>query len=163
MKSAEDTPRYIKLFFLCNNETAIVPSNMFYMLYLLIKNDSFVPNTEMEFMKVQFPWVFFWDRDVYPRSWIRIFSILVPGPNFLHPGFASKNWSILTQKIVPKHSEIWFGLFILDPDPDFLPDYVNKAKPHLLSAVAVEICRSPRKPRGGGGRGVISACGGDWE
>ena len=39
------------------------------------------------------------------------------------PGSASKNLSILTQKIVlvSKHSEIWSGFFIPDPDPDFLP------------------------------------------
>jgi len=35
-------------------------------------------------------------RDVYPGSRIRLFSIL--GPNCLHPGSASKNLSILTQK-----------------------------------------------------------------
>ncbi len=29
--------------------------------------------------------------------------------------------SILTQKIVSKLSEIWSGLFIPDPDTDFLP------------------------------------------
>ncbi len=42
----------------------------------------------------------------------RIFSI----PD---PGSASKNWSILAQKMVSKLSEIWSGLFI--PDPNFLP------------------------------------------
>ncbi len=36
----------------------------------------------------------------------------IPDPNFL---------SILTQKIVSKHSEILSGLFIPDLDPDFLP------------------------------------------
>jgi hypothetical protein len=35
-------------------------------------------------------------RDVYPGSRIRLFSI--PDPNCLHPGSASKNLSILTQK-----------------------------------------------------------------
>ncbi len=54
-------------------------------------------------------------------SKIRIFFIL--DQNFSHPdpGFASKNLRILTQKIVCKLSEIWSGLFIPDPDPDFLP------------------------------------------
>ncbi len=57
-------------------------------------------------------------RDVYPGSRIRLFSI--PDPKFFHPGSTSKNLSILTQKIVLKLSEIWSGLFIPDPDPDFL-------------------------------------------
>ncbi len=49
-------------------------------------------------------------RDVYPRSWNRLFSIPDLGP-------ASNNLSILTQTIVSKLSEIWSGLFIRDPDP----------------------------------------------
>ncbi len=68
-------------------------------------------------------------RDDYPESRIRIFSI--PDPNFFYPG--SRIWifsisdpnqrilSILTQKIVSELSEIWSGLFVPDPDPDFLP------------------------------------------
>jgi hypothetical protein len=40
---------------------------------------------------------------IFP-SRIRIF--LIPDPNFSHPGSASKNLSILTQKIVSKLSEI---------------------------------------------------------
>jgi hypothetical protein len=36
-------------------------------------------------------------------------------------GSVARNLSILTQKIVFKLSEIWSGLFIPDPDPDFLP------------------------------------------
>ncbi len=39
-------------------------------------------------------------RDVYPGSRIRLFSI--PDPNCFHPGSASKNLSILTQKMVSK-------------------------------------------------------------
>ncbi len=35
-------------------------------------------------------------------------------------GSASKNFSILTQKVVSTLSEIWSGLFIPDPDLDFL-------------------------------------------
>ncbi len=46
-------------------------------------------------------------------SRIRIFSIA-------DPGSISKNLSILTQKIVTKLPEIWSGLFIPDPDADFL-------------------------------------------
>ncbi len=48
-----------------------------------------------------------------PLSLIRIFSIQ-------DPGSASKNFSILTQKIVSKLSEIRSGLFIPDPDPGFI-------------------------------------------
>jgi len=49
--------------------------------------------------------------------------IFIPDPNFSHPGSLSKNLSILTQKITSKLSEIWFGLFIPDPDqdPEFVP------------------------------------------
>ncbi len=59
-------------------------------------------------------------RVVYPES--DFFSI--PDPNFLiffHPGSTSKNWStgILTKKMFFMLSEIWFGLFFPDPDPDF--------------------------------------------
>ncbi len=54
---------------------------------------------------------------VHPGS--EFFLSQIPDPNFFHPGSASKNLSILTQKIVSKLSEIWPGLFI--PDPDFLP------------------------------------------
>ncbi len=43
------------------------------------------------------------------------------GPNFFHPGSASKNLSMLTQTNFSKLSEIRSGLFIPDPDPDFLP------------------------------------------
>ncbi len=49
-----------------------------------------------------------------PGCLSRIFSIA-------DPGSASKNLSILTQKIVCNLSEIWSGLFIPDSDPDFLP------------------------------------------
>ena len=47
------------------------------------------------------------------------FSSRIPNPNFFHPGSPSKNSSILTQIIFSKLSEIWSGLFIPDPDPDF--------------------------------------------
>ncbi len=53
-------------------------------------------------------------RDVYPWSRIQNFS-------YRDPGSASKNLSILTQKIASKLSEIWSRLFIPDLDPDFLP------------------------------------------
>ncbi len=56
-------------------------------------------------------------RNVHPGSRIRIFSIL--NPNFFHLGSASKNISILTQKIGFKVLwNTWSGLFIPDPDPD---------------------------------------------
>jgi hypothetical protein len=45
-------------------------------------------------------------------------EMFIPDPNFLHPGSATKN---LTPKKVTKHSEIWSGCLIPDPDPDFLP------------------------------------------
>ncbi len=60
--------------------------------------------------------------DVYSRSRIQIFSI--PDQEFFYPGsrICIKEFSsILTQKMVSKLSEIWSGLFIPDPDPDFLP------------------------------------------
>jgi hypothetical protein len=63
-------------------------------------------------------------RDVYPGFRIRIFSIPDPGVKKI-PGSgtasASKNLSILTQKCVSKLSEISSGMFIPDPDLDFLP------------------------------------------
>ncbi len=51
------------------------------------------------------------------------FGMFIPDPNFFHPGSASKNSSILTQKTVSKLSEIWSGYSfrIWIPDPDFLP------------------------------------------
>jgi hypothetical protein len=42
-----------------------------------------------------------------------------PGSRILDPGSASKNLSFLPQKIVSILSEIWSGLFLPDPDPDF--------------------------------------------
>ncbi len=68
---------------------------------------------------------------VYPGS--EYFPPRIPDPNFSQPwsririflipdsGSASKNLSILTPKMVSKLQEIWFRLFIPDPDPDFLP------------------------------------------
>ncbi len=53
-----------------------------------------------------------------PVSRIRSFH---RGSGFFHPRSSSNNLSILTQKIVSKFSEIWSGLFIQDPDHDFLP------------------------------------------
>jgi hypothetical protein len=44
-----------------------------------------------------------------------------PGSEFFHPGSTSKNLIILTLKFVSQFSEIGYGLFIPDPDPDFLP------------------------------------------
>jgi hypothetical protein len=66
-------------------------------------------------------------RDDYPESRIRIFSI--PDPNFFpsririfsFPDPNQRILTILTPKFVSELSEIWSGLFIPDPDPDFLP------------------------------------------
>ncbi len=63
-------------------------------------------------------------RDVFPGSRIRIFSIPDPGyrvEKIPDPGSgtASKNLSILTQKIVSKLLEILSRMFIPDPDLDF--------------------------------------------
>ncbi len=50
-------------------------------------------------------------RDVYPGS--EFFPSRIPNPNLFHPGSASKkNKSILTQKMVSKHLEIWSEFFI---------------------------------------------------
>jgi hypothetical protein len=50
-----------------------------------------------------------------------------PDPKFFHPGFRIriKEFKYLTQKIVSKLSELWFGLFIPDPDTaDFYPSRI---------------------------------------
>ncbi len=53
--------------------------------------------------------------------------------SFFHPRSASKNLNILTQKIVSKLSEIWSGLFIPDPDPDFFyPSRIPGSKRHRI-------------------------------
>ncbi len=54
-----------------------------------------------------------------------------PGSEFLPsriPDSASKNLSILTKKIVSKLLKIWSGLFIPDPDPNFLPIPVPRSR-----------------------------------
>ncbi len=59
-------------------------------------------------------------RDVYPVSRILFFypsRIRI----FFHPVSASKIFKYFNPNIVSKLSEIWSGLFIPDPDPDFLP------------------------------------------
>ncbi len=60
------------------------------------------------------------------KNWISLHTIPVlriPDPNFSipDPGSATKNLSILTQKIVSILSIICSGMFIPDPDLDFLP------------------------------------------
>ncbi len=72
------------------------------------------------------------DADPGCLSRIRIFSI----PD---PGSASKNVSILTQKIVTVLSEIWSWLFIPDPDPDFLsiPDPVSRGQKGTGSRIRI--------------------------
>ncbi len=57
-------------------------------------------------------------RNVYHGSRIMDPKFSISDPKFFPPwipGSASKNWSIFTQKIVFKLSEIWSGLFIPDP------------------------------------------------
>ncbi len=56
-------------------------------------------------------------------SRIRILSLADPNFSIQDPGSASKNSSILTQKIYSKLPEVWSRtrLFIPDPDPDLLP------------------------------------------
>ncbi len=58
-------------------------------------------------------------RDVYPGSRIGIFSIT--NPDFFSSRNPDSHLSILTQKNFSKLSETLSGLFILIPDPDFLP------------------------------------------
>jgi hypothetical protein len=45
------------------------------------------------------------------------FPSQIPDLNFFHPGSASKNLSVLIQKLFFKLSEIRSGLFIPDPGP----------------------------------------------
>ncbi len=68
----------------------------------------------------------------HPGSRIRIFPSRIPYPNFSIPDPGSAS-SILTQKIVSKLSEIWSGLFILDPDPEFLPSRFQGSKRHRIT------------------------------
>jgi methionine aminopeptidase len=72
-----------------------------------------------------------WGDQTWPDNWTSVTQVsvlhtrnhccgsglLIPDPNFSHTGSASKNLSILTQKMVSKLSEICSELFI--PDPDF--------------------------------------------
>ncbi len=60
-------------------------------------------------------------------SRIRIFPI--PDQNFIHPGSRILIKELLTQKIVSKLTEIWSGLFILDPDFLPIPDPEVKKAP----------------------------------
>jgi hypothetical protein len=55
--------------------------------------------------------------------------MFIPDPNFFHPGPASKNLSIINPKTITKLSEIRTGLFIPNPDLDFLPDPGVKKAP----------------------------------
>ncbi len=56
----------------------------------------------------------------------------IPDLNFYHPGSASKNLNILTQKRVSTLSEIWSGLFFSDPDPEFFPFRIQGSKRHRI-------------------------------
>ncbi len=62
-------------------------------------------------------------------------GVFTPDPNFNHPGSASNNLSILTQKIVSKLSEIWSGLFIPDSDPDFFTQPGSRGKKGTRSRI----------------------------
>jgi hypothetical protein len=64
-------------------------------------------------------------------SRIRFISIPNPGSDFFPSRIRIKEFLYLTQKLFFKLSEIWSGLFILDPDPDFLtiPDPGVKKAP----------------------------------
>jgi hypothetical protein len=64
-------------------------------------------------------------------SRIRFFSIPNPGSDFFPSRIRIKEFLYLTQKLFFKLSEKWSGLFILDPDPDFLtiPDPGVKKAP----------------------------------
>ncbi len=71
----------------------------------------------------------------------------IPNTNIFHhgsrvkkiPGSASKNLSIITQKIVSNLSEIWAKMFIPDPDLDFylsrIPD--SGSKRHWIRNTAI--------------------------
>ncbi len=59
------------------------------------------------------------------------FPCRIPDPNFFNPGSASKNIRIITQKTVSKLSEIWFGWFTPEQDPDFLPKPDPKYQPSI--------------------------------
>ncbi len=56
------------------------------------------------------------------------------GSEFFHPGSEPKNFSILTQNIVSKLSEMWSGLFIPDPDPGFGSWFLPIPDPGLKKA-----------------------------
>jgi hypothetical protein len=59
-------------------------------------------------------------RDVYPGSRIRSFPSQIRIISLPDPG--SKNSSILTQKIVSKHSELWSGF--VHPRSGFIPSRI---------------------------------------
>ncbi len=60
-------------------------------------------------------------RDVYPGSKFFHHGSRVKNNSEIRIRSKSKNLSILTQKIVSKLWETWSGMFIPDPDLDFLP------------------------------------------
>jgi hypothetical protein len=69
-----------------------------------------------------------------------------PGSKFFYPGSgtASKNLSILTQKIVSKISEILSGMFIPDLDLDLLPiPYPGGSKKHRIPDPGVKKAPDP--------------------
>ncbi len=64
-------------------------------------------------------------RDKHPGS-------RIPDPNCSNSGsrIRIKEFKYFNQKIVPKLSEIWSGLLIPDPDPDFNPSWIQRSKRH---------------------------------
>ncbi len=86
-----------------------------------VKNHSNLQDSLAEYTKVPYAAVLrIWN--VYPESRIQIFPSLIQGQkDFSGSVSALKNSSILTQQIVSKLSEIFSGMFIPDPDLDFLP------------------------------------------
>ncbi len=84
-------------------------------------------------------------------------GMFIPDPNFFHhgsririssildPGSASKKLSILIQNMVSKLSKIWFGLFIPDPVPDFLP--IPNPESRIQGSKRHRICNTAHRTR----------------
>ncbi len=86
-----------------------------------------------------------WVREQESWEWLAVLRIrnVYPGSEFFHPvsTSATKNWSILTQKIVSKLSEIWSGLLsrirILIFYSSWIPDPGVKKAPNPGSATLI--------------------------
>jgi hypothetical protein len=75
------------------------------------------------------------------RKIFKLFLLLL-----FDPGALSKNFRILTQKSIYKLSEIWSGLFIPDPDPDFspIPSRIQGSKRHRIPDPDPQHCPTDR-------------------